>query len=130
MISSESESLVGYKIVNVATMKEFAPDRLFSKSMRWAAFWQDDNTLWVHSSDIGLSVWKRDSRGRFSQEWLAEGSELVSSIPAEIWDFLPSSLRRKWEPLRKQDSEHGAANPSLPVRSETNQTSSAGGSRR
>ena len=131
VIGSKPKSLVDYRIVNVATQKEFVPDRLFSDAMRWAAFWQDDDTLWVHSSDIGLSVWKRDSQGGFSQEWLGERSELVPSIPAAVWEFLPSSLKRQWEPLRKQNSEpDGAANGSQPIRAGTNSTSPAAGSRR
>ena len=105
VIGSKAKSLVDYKIVDVATKKESAPDRLFSDAMRWAAFWQDDDMLWVHSSDIGLSVWRRESQGGFSQEWLDERSELVASVPAEIWDFLPSSLKRQWEPLRNRTSE-------------------------
>ena len=114
VIGSKPKSLVDYRIVSVATKKESVPDRLFSDAMRWAAFWQDDDTLWIHSSDLGLSVWKRDPQGSFSQEWLGERSELVASIPAEMWDFLPSSLKRQWEPLRKQNSEpagRGNADP-------------------
>ena len=126
VIGSKPESLVDYRIVNVATKKEFTPDRQFSDAMRWAAFWQDDDTLWVHSSDIGLSVWKRNSQGVFSQEWLGERSELVRTIPKELWSVLPSTLKRRWEPLRKQNSEpDGPANGSQPIRSETNSTSSA-----
>lgn len=101
VIGSKPESLVDYKIVEIATQKEFVPDRLFSSVMRWAAYWQDDNTLWVHSSDIGLSVWRRDWRGGFYQVWLGERSELIPIIPPEVWDFLPSSLRRQWNSLRK-----------------------------
>lgn len=129
VIGSKPKSLVDYRIVNIARRKESTPDRLFSDAMRWAAYWQDDDTLWVHSSEIVLSVWKRDSRGGFSQQWLGEGSKLVPSRPAEIWDFLPSSLKRQWEPFRKQNSEpNGAANESQPIRSETNRTLSAAGS--
>jgi len=105
VIGSKSKSLVDYKIVNVATKEEFTPKHLFSDTMRWAAFWEDDNALWIHSSDIGLSVWKRDSRGGFSQEWLGKKSDLVPTIPTELWAFLPSSLKRKWEPLRRQNSD-------------------------
>lgn len=104
VIGSKSNSLVDYKIINAVTKKDFFPDNLFSDAMRWAAFWQDDDTLWVHSSDIGLSVWKRDPQGDFTQEWLGTRSELIPSIPTEIWDFLPSSTKRQWEPLRKQAS--------------------------
>ena len=113
VISSKSRSLVDYKIVDVATKKEFAPDHLFSDAMRWAAFWQDDDTLWVHSSDIGLSVWQRDPQHGFSQVWLGKENELVPTIPDEIWDSLPSSSQRQWRNLRKKASTpDGAANGS------------------
>lgn len=129
VIGSKSKSLVDYKIVDVSTKKASGPDHLFSDAMRWAAFWQDDDTLWVHSSDIGLSVWRREAQGSFSQVWLGEKSELVPTIPAEIWDFLPSGLKRQWDSLRKQNSEpNGASNRSQPIRSDTNSTSSAAGS--
>jgi hypothetical protein len=100
VIFLESETRVNYRIVDTANQDEFRPGMHFSHLMRWAAFWQDDDTLWVHSSDIGLSVWKRDSQHRFSQEWLYQRSHLVSDIPIELWDYLPSSLRRQWESQR------------------------------
>jgi hypothetical protein len=105
VIGSKAKSLVDYKIVHAATNREYSPENLFSDAMQWAAFWQDDDTLWVRSSDIGLSVWKWDPQGGFSQEWLGPSSMLVPSVPAEIWDILPSSIKRQWEPLRKQRSE-------------------------
>jgi hypothetical protein len=124
VIGSKPKSLVDYRIVDVATQKESSPDRLFSDAMRWAAFWQDDDTLWVHSSDIGLSVWRRGAQGSFSQVWLGEKSELVPTIPAEIWDFLPSSFKRPWDSLRKQISEPDSpANWSQPIRTGTNTSS-------
>lgn len=107
-IGSKSWSLVDYKIVNVATKQEYSPKYLFSDAMQWAAYWQDDDTLWVDSSDIGLSVWKRNSQGAFSHEWLGKESDLVPTIPAEIWNFLPSCLKHQWEPLRQHKSEQPA----------------------
>jgi hypothetical protein len=109
VISSRSKSFVDYKIINVATKEEVAPKNLFSDVMRWAAYWEDDNTIWVYSSDIGTSVWRQNSKEGFSQEWLGERPELVSRIPAELWSFMPSSLRRRWEPLHQKISEHGAS---------------------
>lgn len=67
VIGKKSRSLVDYKIVELSSNQEFAPKHLFSDAMRWAAFWENDSVLWVHSSDIGLSVWKADSAGTFSQ---------------------------------------------------------------
>jgi len=111
IIEYKSKSLVDYKIVDITTRKEFAPDKPFSNAMRWAAFWQDDDTLWVHSSDIGLSVWKRDSDGIFTQEWPGERTELVHSIPDDLWEFIPSSIKRQWESLHDHDSEPDGENP-------------------
>jgi len=105
VVGSKSASLVDYKIADDTTRKEYRPAMLFSDVMRWAAFWENDHTLWVHSNDIGLSVWKRGSTGEFSQEWLGEESKLIPSIPPEIWDFLASSSKRQWEPFRKQSDE-------------------------
>lgn len=95
VIGHKSRSLIDYKIVEVATKKESAPEHLFSEAMRWAAFWQDDDTLWVHSSDIGLSVWRRDSQRGFSQVWIGKDSALVPTIPPEIWEYMPSSSKRR-----------------------------------
>ena len=108
VVGSSSKSLVDYKIVDVETKREFKPNFLFSDAMRWAAFWQDDDTLWVQSSDIGLSVWKRDTQGDFSHILLGERKEMIQNIPTEIWDFMPSSSKRRWEQLRNPESEPSA----------------------
>jgi hypothetical protein len=100
VIFLETATRVSYAIVKTADQEEVTPGNHFSHLMRWAALWQDDDTLWVHSSDIGLSVWKRDSQDRFSQVWLGPTSQLVTGIPNELWNYLPSSLRRRWESQR------------------------------
>ena len=105
VIGSKSKSLVDYKIVSVATKQEFAPENLFSDTMRWAAFWENDKALWVHSSDIGLSVWKADSSDAYTQSWVGRDTSLVPAIPQELWDFLPSSSKRQWAALRQPNSE-------------------------
>lgn len=109
VIGSKSKSLVDYKIVSVATKQEFAPESLFSDAMRWAAFWENDEALWVHSSDIGLSVWKADSSGMFTQTGVGRNPSLVAKIPQELWDFLPSSSKRQWAALRQPNRVQDAA---------------------
>ena len=130
-IGSKSQSLVDYRIVDVATGRESRPDHLFSDAMRWGAFWQADDTLWVHSSDIGLSVWKRDAQGSWVQEWIGGRLEWIPRIPGQVWDFLPSSYKREWAALRKQNSEtdlRADENKALP--SDSNPTPPAAESRR
>jgi len=108
-IGRKSTSLVDYKIVSVSTRKEFAPKDLFSDAMRWAAFWENEGALWVHSSDMGISVWQADKNGDFTQTWLGPNSELVPKIPQEVWDYMPSSTHRHWGSRRAGDTEQGAA---------------------
>jgi len=100
VIGSKTETLVDYRIVNAATEAEFAPKKLFSDTMRWAACWEDDDTLWVYSSDNGLSVWKRSSNSTFAQQWLIQRADLIPTIPPNLWNFLPNSLKRQWKSVR------------------------------
>ena len=103
VIGTKSRSLVDYKIVNVATKQEFAPEHHFSDAMRWAACWQKGDVLWIYSGDIGSSVWRRDTKGVFTEESLADKPELIRAIPAELWSFMPSSLKIRWERFRRQN---------------------------
>lgn len=100
LIGSKENSLVDYKIIRTETSEEFTPLQLFSEAMRWAFYWENDKTLWVFSSDIGTSVWKMKSDGKLSQEWVGRNPKLIESIPQELYDFLPSILRRKWNEER------------------------------
>lgn len=105
VVGTKPKSLVDYKIINSATRVEFAPENLFSDAMRWAACWESDETLWIHSSDVGLSVWQRNPNGNFNQHWVGDKTDLIPKIPIALWNFLPSSIKKQWESHRQSDSE-------------------------
>ena len=95
VISAGAGSLIQYKIIHRPTQNEFVPDRAFSDAMRWAFCWEGDDTLWVHSSDIGTSVWKIGSDGAFSQHWIEADTSVGHSVPRVLYDYLPASLRSR-----------------------------------
>ena len=88
-------SLIEYVITENATSKKYQPDRLFSDAMRWYFYWENDSRLWVHSSDIGLSLWKKDSGGVFKQVWANSDGKLNSQIPDEVYNHLPNMLKQR-----------------------------------
>lgn len=104
-VGTKPKSLVDYKIINSATRAEFAPKKLFSDAMKWAAYWEDDKTLWIHSSDVGLSVWQQNSEGAFTRAWVGHKTDLIPKIPIALWNFLPSSIKKQWESHRQPDAE-------------------------
>ena len=104
-VTNPKRTLVNYVIVDHESGREFAPEYDFSKVHRWALFWEGDNRLWCHSSDIGLSVWIRQNDGSFLQEWFRQGEPLIVEIPAPIYDHLSESMQNLLDALPRESQE-------------------------
>jgi hypothetical protein len=63
-----------------------------SKAQRWFFFWDRAGNLWVHSSDVGSSVWTRQN-GSWSQQMLRPGSPVLATMPDEVNKNLPQSIK-------------------------------------
>jgi len=89
----------------------------------WFVFVEKPGRLWIYDGrEGGILVIHSEKQSSVS----AFSSAVMSSCPQKVWDVLPQSVRGKY---RKAEPD-GAANGSQPIRSETNSTSSAAGSRR
>jgi hypothetical protein len=80
-----------YEVKNKKDSILIKSDENISVIQQWGLFFDSDRNLWVFSSDIGDSIWKRDSiTGKYNKKifigWLKK-----DSVPSEI--FL-SSMKR------------------------------------
>ena len=96
-------------------------DCLVSKG--WFVFIEQPNRIWIYDGLDGGNLLVR------SEKMLRDSSfsrKVLSSCPRKVWDALPLKVKKKY---RKVEPD-GPANGSQPIRSDTNPTSPAAGSRR
>jgi len=88
LIVNDSNHRVEYFMLNSKGDTLIISDRKFSTFHRWALQIDKDRNLWVLSSDIGHSCWKRSiENGKYiKQEFFGPISK--DSIPAEIYNTL------------------------------------------
>lgn len=89
-------SLIEYRIMDKDLNAAFGPEMNFSDFHRWAFFWESDFRLWCHTSDIGTSVWTLEKNGVWTQHWLDHEPKYIEEIPEVLFEFLPSSMKRRW----------------------------------
>jgi len=90
-----SKSLVDYTITDAATGTVHATGGGFSDAMRWFLYWDAQNRLWTHNSDMGpFGVWTFDGASAFTFHQVQAGDVLVGSIPQPVSSNLPSSVQR------------------------------------
>ena len=91
-------SLIEYRIIDQDLNASFGPEMNFSDFHRWAFYWESDSRLWCHTSDIGTSVWTLGEDGVWTQHWLERELKYIKEIPEVLFEFLPSSAKRRWGP--------------------------------
>ncbi len=69
------------------------PRKSFSALHNWAFYLENDGTLWVFSSDMGHSVWKRNSQGIF-KETAFDHYLSREEIPKHIYNSLADYFER------------------------------------
>lgn len=95
--SRTGESLVDYEICDAETGKVYVKAGGFSFAMRWCMYWDQENRLWVHNSDMGpLRVWVHDGTA-FKAHDMTAGDPLLGSIPDVVANALPKSTLRHLE---------------------------------
>lgn len=58
---------------------------------RWSLYWDSSTAyLWVHSSDVGVFVWRPEDSGKYKKEAV----DNLESMPRAIYMELPSSLHK------------------------------------
>ncbi len=66
---------------------------VFDDVQRWFIVWEN-NSLWVHSNDVGSVVWKKGEDGQYTQTPVS--AELCSEMPINFKINLPESLKTLW----------------------------------
>jgi hypothetical protein len=96
-------TLIEYRIMDQDSNASFGPEINFSDVHRWAFFWESDSRLWCHTSDMGTSVWTLSKDGVWTQHWLEHESKYIEEIPEVLFEFLPSSTKRRWGTAGPED---------------------------
>jgi len=84
--------LVFYSIKDPASGQNLASDTVGSDHQRWFFYWDQNSTLWVHSSDIGGCVW-RNNNGKFTKQTFTEKDKLRAITPPAYYQNLPESMK-------------------------------------
>jgi hypothetical protein len=83
-----------YKLRRVADGQNLFSGSAGSPRHRWCVFFDDEERLWVHSSDIGDWVWL-PSDGTYSKHTIRMGEKLPAPVPKGFLDCLPQSMKRE-----------------------------------
>jgi hypothetical protein len=88
-VASQNNS-VEYYVQNSKGDTLIRNERKFSAFQRWALHFDQNLNLWVFSSDIGDSCWRRDSLTNKYIEYEYTGLINKDSIPKEVYETLSS----------------------------------------
>ena len=97
IIVTENDDQIEYFMFDFLEDTLVKSDRKFSSFQRWALHLDKDVNLWVFSSDIGHSCWKRDTANRKYVNQKFIGGLLRDSISEEVWNTL-----KEFYPYNKQ----------------------------
>jgi hypothetical protein len=103
VVTEGPHGLISYaaKDHNGATL--LAATQPFSDSQRWYLYWDEHDQLWIHSSDIGTFVWSKDADNHYAMLTISNSSPAsIARMPDSFYARLPSSLRARFDPLRKK----------------------------
>lgn len=86
----EKDNFLKYEVRNKKGDVLIVQDMNISVVQSWGLFFDNKKNLWVFSSDVGTSVWERDSKGKYHNR--AFYRELTKDdVPQELYE---SSLKR------------------------------------
>lgn len=101
-VEIDSNRILHYSVQDTTGIEIIRSVEHPSALQRWCLFWDHNENLWVESSDIGGFVWKKDDNGKYQQQPIVDDVELYRQMPQEIFDCLPTSIRKKWEVERSK----------------------------
>jgi hypothetical protein len=94
--------IIEFKLVDAQGVTELKSAEGASALHRWTLYWEaKTNRLWFQSSDMGTTVWSKDSNGDYAMEWVGNRLKIVSEMPEVFFNILSSGTQRDWAPLRK-----------------------------
>ena len=99
-VTVDANNIFHYAIVDDSRRKIIGSTESPSVFQRWCLFWDEKDRFWVWSSDIGGFVWEKDLSGIYREHDIIEGSEYIKEMPPKVFEFLPSSVKKKWNAYR------------------------------
>ncbi len=69
----EADDGWSFEIAGDDGVVDYVADRTFSPRFRLYMLWDDDDRVWVYSSDVGTYVWERDDGSWTARPWRGSG---------------------------------------------------------
>jgi hypothetical protein len=93
-ITVDTAGVVNYSIAARNSNTLIVSSNAGSKYSRWFFVWDATDDLWVHSSDIGGTVWFLRPDGSFGQDSPYSAGR-SSQMPEAYFESLPQTMQRK-----------------------------------
>jgi hypothetical protein len=101
-VGIDSNKILRYSVINKSGVNIIKSIEQPSAFHKWCLFWDHHENLWMESSDIGGFIWKKDSDGTYKQHTITDDIESYRLMPREIFDCLPTVIKKKWETKRNE----------------------------
>jgi hypothetical protein len=88
VVVKDQDYALSYLMVRSNRDTLFCSDREFSSFHRWALHLDNENNLWIFSSDIGHACWKKDLTHETYNKQEYFGPISKDSIPADVYNTL------------------------------------------
>jgi hypothetical protein len=96
-VDKDPDGILIYQVYDSSGNLIIESNEKASVYQRWFLFWDKDDNLWVHSSDVGCSVWRKKDLGLYVNDQCTPDSAAVyKSMPDEVFERMPESVRTKW----------------------------------
>lgn len=95
-VDVDSDKILHYSVQDISGNEIIKSVERPSAFQKWCLFWDKNENLWVHSSDIGDFAWEKEPDGIYHQYPLFDDVNLQRQMPQEIFDCLPDSIRQLW----------------------------------
>jgi len=93
-VTRRDKDLVDFRVLDSASGKILTSDSIGWSAMRWCLYWENPTRLWGYGSDIQyFKVFAFKADGTVTETEMNE----MMPVPSVMWDFLPSSLKKKYK---------------------------------
>jgi hypothetical protein len=101
-VSKQSKSIVAFDLLLTPDGRSVFSDSIGSDAQRWCFYWDAQSQLWAYSSDTGYfaSIAVQPDGTATKSDVVTSGSR--PQCPKPVYDFLPSSMKRRWEGTQSQ----------------------------
>lgn len=99
---SNTNDLIDYYVLSTKKDTLLKAPYSFNDFHNWMMYWDKHDMLWVHSSDIGSSIWIKDSLNKYKPYDILHDSIPIHLMPEEIYNNLPSSIQERVDQKRRK----------------------------